>query len=1573
MNRDGRQYKMESFKQRGICKNQDFCFPIHSCFLIGEDHLLIQCAEILIKNHFVIKGLISSFAKAQEWAKENQIKQFNSINQAKSLFNNRQIDYLFSIVNGCIIPKSIIDMTQKLAINYHHSPLPKYAGLNATCWALLNNEQTHGVTWHCINELIDGGDILKQSLFPIAPEETGLSLNQKCHQNALYLFTELINDIKNNTLSPQPQALHLRTYYELNKKPVANGFISWSESCEEIERYFRALNLGAYDNTLSTVKLMIHGHCYIVSELKASHTYSSAPPGTITEVNSSFWRISTKTKDIFLIKLSSLFGKECKLEEVMKKHQITQGFLLSHQDDTWIDSFEKLSERFMAYEAFWIDKLIHFEPAEMPFARQFPIRNNARFTKIKAIGISDEWLSKLAAMNTSHIKKSHIILTLWLIYLYRIGNKKNVGVGLHYSQIDNPQIRHIFSSELPFLINFAEKTTFKTACHLVAKHLRVVHKQHTFLKDVFYRYQAIAHTSPLIPITILFDDVLDEATAKNSSAHLILKISIKKRCIEWYVENHILDESPHLLNCIENSAEHLQVLMDAVIDMPSYSIMDLPLLSQNERKILLNAWSSTNFVYPKDKTVISVLEQAIRQHAKQPAIENEQGLVTYETLFGQVDQLANRLVTKYGIKVQQPVVVYLSRSIEWIMIALAILKIGAIYIPVARHTPINRIKLIIEDSKATALISTNTLFDTFSKRHLLNYTSIRIHDLFKALPLESKPYFLPTFSSQSIAYIMYTSGTTGSFKGVMVKHVSLINLIYAQINTLPIDSSTRILQFASIAFDASIWEIFATFMSGATLCIPSEEQVLVGKNLSKTLNQFRISMVTLPPSILQTITPEEPLFLKTIITAGESCSKELAKKWVRHVHLINAYGPTETTVCATMGVIKQQGEVTIGRPIANTKVYILDDRLNLTPIGVVGELYIGGDAVAKGYLNQPAMTEHFFISNPISLQQDDLLYRTRDLARWLPNGEIEYIGRVDHQFKIRGLQIEPEAIENQILHHPQIAQCVVCMQDTKKLNKFIVAYLVVHQQINLYQLRAYLSEHLPPYMIPSFFVILDQLPLTTNGKIDRKSLPKPKLTNHIDHDFQTPSTDTERKLCEIWTKILGIEQVGVHQDFFAIGGNSLLLSQLIVMLREQFNFEMHFSLILKNPTIARLAKLISKPFNDLIEEDYHERLLNDTQLPLEIIPSPHYKKNSNTVLLTGATGFLGIHLLKQLHAQKRFTIYCLIRAKSNKEAQRRLQQSMHNYGITILLDEYIIPIAGDLSSLHLGLSERTYKDLAKEIDEIYHNAAFVHHLYHYEQLRAVNVLATTQLLKFACLYKTKQLHYISTLSAVGHIANTQGKIIEHFLPMDAHIPPSDGYNQTKWVSEKLLATAAIRGFPITIYRPSLLLGSTWHQSKSLANNHLLSLIKSCVDMKCAPSWDVELDILPVEFVSDLIVKIASTSHFPQRVFNFSNIHRISWLDIIQFLNDCGLKIELISSEQWNDVLKKTRNTPLFNLLPLYEKEKNTAHIHLKIKSAQNDNTNTVLNFFNQSYPVINNQRLADFLYFLLPTQSDEPC
>jgi amino acid adenylation domain-containing protein len=433
-------------------------------------------------------------------------------------------------------------------------------------------------------------------------------------------------------------------------------------------------------------------------------------------------------------------------------------------------------------------------------------------------------------------------------------------------------------------------------------------------------------------------------------------------------------------------------------------------------------------------------------------------------------------------------------------------------------------------------------------------------------------------TAENLAYVIYTSGSTGEPKGVMVSHAGFTNLLQSQTSTFKLHPRSRVLQFASASFDASVFELCMALCSGAALCLARTESLRPGQPLLSLLQRHAISIVTLPPSTLAVLPPTELPYLQTIITAGETCPAELVQRWGGGRQFFNAYGPTEATIWATVEECElEERRPTIGRPIANTEVYVLDERREAVGIGVAGELYIGGVGLARGYMRRADLTAERFSPHPFSKQPGARLYRTGDVVRWRGNGKLDFIGRVDEQVKVRGYRIELGEIEAVLRRHARVRECVVIAQADEIRDRRLVAYIVSRDEevVSTSEMRRHLAECLPEYMIPSIFVPLESLPLTPNGKVDKQALPGPEHNRpELTDSYQAPRSPIEEVLCGIWGEVLRVEQVGIHDDFFELGGHSLLATQVVSRIREVLQVEVPLRSLFESRTLANMAETI---------------------------------------------------------------------------------------------------------------------------------------------------------------------------------------------------------------------------------------------------------------------------------------------------------------------------------------------------------------------------------------------------------------
>ena len=523
----------------------------------------------------------------------------------------------------------------------------------------------------------------------------------------------------------------------------------------------------------------------------------------------------------------------------------------------------------------------------------------------------------------------------------------------------------------------------------------------------------------------------------------------------------------------------------------------------------------------------------------------------------------------------------IERSPEMIIGILGILKAGCAYVPIDPEYPQERINYMLQDTAAHILVSSKY---THSKLLDIQIEFIEIDDI--ELNKQSSQNLKTNIEQHNLAYVIYTSGSTGKPKGVMIEHRSVVNLIEHQNREFEISAGEKILQFSNYSFDASVEQIFLSFRTGSTLLLVNKELQADQHALLKVIIAENVTHLHATPSYLETIPAGKYGNLKRVIAGGEICSLNLAKAWGMHVDFFNEYGPTETTV--TIIEIKYKPALNIlpiGIPISNASIYILNQKEQLVPIGITGEICIGGDGLSRGYLNLPELTTEKFIKNRFNEEEGSKLYKTGDLGKWLADGNIEYLGRMDDQVKIRGYRIELGEIENVLQQCKEVSQAVILAKEDSNGNKRLVGYVIPKNIFDKEAIVSYLRNKLPEYMVPAIWVKLETLPLTANGKIDRKALPDPDASEQLSDQYISPGNKLEIKLADIWKELLDVNRIGVHDNFFDLGGHSLLAMRVISAIRKELQVELSIKDIFQNQTILDLSEYIEFEYNFDTEPD----------------------------------------------------------------------------------------------------------------------------------------------------------------------------------------------------------------------------------------------------------------------------------------------------------------------------------------------------------------------------------------------------
>ncbi|MEH2000298.1 MAG: amino acid adenylation domain-containing protein, partial [Nostoc sp.] len=623
---------------------------------------------------------------------------------------------------------------------------------------------------------------------------------------------------------------------------------------------------------------------------------------------------------------------------------------------------------------------------------------------------------------------------------------------------------------------------------------------------------------------------------------------------------------------IQRMTGHFAVLLKGIIDNPQQPINTLPLLTTAEIQ-QLQIWNQTNTDFPDNQTLVDLFEAQVCKTSNNLALVFEDHRLTYQQLNQLANQLAHYLIENHKIKPDTLIGICVERSLEMVIGLLGILKAGGAYVPIDPSYPQERIGLMLQDSRTSVLLTQSDLLDQLPLAELENPPQVICLDEANfASSLTENPS--PQSTPDNLAYVIYTSGSTGRPKGVMIEHRGLTNLALAINKTLEIQSQSRLLQFASFSFDASIWEIATALAAGACLYLAKKETLLPSQDLVSFLVENKISHATLPPSVLSVL-PQAPLLdLQTVVTAGEACPTELVSQWAKERRFFNGYGPTESTVCASIAICEPNGKKPpIGQPLSNIRIYILDAHNQPLPPGIPGELCIAGVGLARGYLNRTETTAEKFIDINL-FGKVERIYKTGDLAKWNCDGKIEYLGRIDTQIKLRGFRIELGEIESLLLQHPLVKEAVLNLDETDS-NPRLVAYVTASEKSLNFEgeLKDYLKIRLPNYMVPSQIMLLDKLPLTPNGKLDRRALPTLDTTTD---NFQALVTPTEELLATLWQSLLKVKSVGRTDNFFELGGHSLLATQLVARIRDTFGVELAVRKVFEQSILSELASEIHK-------------------------------------------------------------------------------------------------------------------------------------------------------------------------------------------------------------------------------------------------------------------------------------------------------------------------------------------------------------------------------------------------------------
>ena len=896
------------------------------------------------------------------------------------------------------------------------------------------------------------------------------------------------------------------------------------------------------------------------------------------------------------------------------------------------------------------------------------------------------------------------------------------------------------------------------------------------------------------------------------------KISKFDLSLEVIPENDILNLSFEYATAlfnkqfIEDLSKHYSNILTSCLDNLNVKISNICMLSEAEKNKILYDFNNTKTDYPKDKTIAELFEEQANKTPNNVAVVFGMQKLTYKELNEKANSLAYYL-RKNGIETNDLVGIMVNRSLEMIIGMLAVLKAGGAYIPIDPTYPKDRIEYMLKNSNSKLLLTQEHLHDITDFKNCV-YIDLS-NDSIYSLPNDNLNH---TNTPEDLAYVIYTSGSTGLPKGVMLKQRNIVNFVYAIMKDFGFTYKDTIVSITTFSFDIFVLESLLPILNGLKTVITSEEEQTDIKMFNELCKKNNVTIFQTTPSRLQAMLAKENSFdfikkLKYILIGGEPFPPALLKQLQESskARIYNMYGPTETAVWSSLKDLTNADKINIGKAISNTQLYILDKFNNPLPVGVPGELFIAGDGVCKGYYNNLELTQKVFLNNPFV--PNELMYKTGDLCMLLPNGEVEYLERVDNQIKIRGLRIELGEIESKILDYNGIEKVCVIKQ-TINNRDFISAYFTASKRINPSSLKKYLSNYLPKYMIPSYFTVLEKFPYTPNGKIDKKALKLPEevLSNSREAEYIAPRTDLEKQFCAIWEQILNVSPIGITDNFFELGGDSILAMNLNLELKS-ITDSISYADIFKFPTIAELVKKSKSKDEDYdfkyMEKNYdkYTNLLNSNIQ----VPNKNTLKyqNCGNVLITGATGFLGMHVLESFINKEKGKAYCIVRSEPGLTAGAKLHQKLNYYfgnKYDKLIGKRIFALTGDICKTGFGLNQEDLSTISNDVDVVINTAARVAHYGNYYEFYNINVKSVQYAVDF-CKSFNKKLYHISTLSVSGEafdtsIANNKQNATTLFRENNLYIGQSleNVYVRSKFEAECLVLDSIIDGLDAYILR-----------------------------------------------------------------------------------------------------------------------------------------------------------------------------
>ena len=1061
----------------------------------------------------------------------------------------------------------------------------------------------------------------------------------------------------------------------------------------------------------------------------------------------------------------------------------------------------------------------------------------------------------------------------------------------------------------------AEKTVMELCKEITRQHVQLFrHQKYPYshiLRDLHERY---GFTGNLYDVIVSFQNAHSNSGTRskwysNGFCEVGLELHVDNRdSADCYTLN--IDYQTDLFpddNEIPLLVSRLEQLLVQMINDPSASLSDLSLIPIMERQLLLDQFNRTNAPFPKSTCVHELFCSQAKKHPNKIALVFENQEFTY----GELDIISNSLahtLKKRGVAPGAIVPIIAKRSWHVIVAMLGILKAGGAYMPVDPTYPKERMQYMFDTAQCSLCL-------TYGYSENLGLDTISLEDF----DYSSNTAPVPNRNTwEDLCYIIFTSGSTGKPKGVSICHRNVVNYSttnpFNVCNRIMMSQTDSIVSVTNTIFDIFVTESLLPLLNGICIYFSNDEEVVSQKKLSKLISENHINVIQTTPTKMRSYLMDKQNLgylkcLKAIVLGGEALPPDLYHQLrsSSDARIFNIYGPAETTVWSTNKEMTDD-DITIGKPIANTQVYILDETQQLLPIGVAGELCISGDGVGKGYLNRPDLTAERFLHDPFRPGQ--IMYRTGDLARWRMDGELEYLGRIDTQVKIRGLRIELGEIESVIATFPAIQLAAVTDKRDDTGRQYLVGYYTSEIPIDEAALRSHLTAKLPQYMIPNFLMQLEAMPVTASGKTDRKNLPTPNLT-HRPREYIAPETDQEAILCEILESLIDVKPIGITDDFFELGGDSLCAIEYVAQAHNR-GIELALQDVFDHPTVQELCAFLSGEYIRKAVYDPADFIKYQPLLKHNVISEAYspVRRSLGNVLLTGATGFLGAHILDAYLKFESGTIWCLVRG-----GEDRLKGILEHY----FGDTYATELGNRIRVLDGDITRPELADcLPGDIQTVIHTAATVKHYGPWDYFRSINIQGTKHVIDYAKRVGAKLLH-ISTVSVSGNSLVDAFDVLSVDEPIDfteadlfVEQPLDNVYIRSKFEAERAVLNAALEGLDAKIIRVGNLTNrlSDFKFQPNYRSNAFLGRVRAALAIGALPDYLMHLyaEFSPIDQTAEGVIKIGQYAD-QQTVFHLNSHQNLYFDRMVEVLNQLGTPMKVLPGKEFAALLQKLGQHP----------------------------------------------------------------